>query len=149
MAGSWLVQQKGHEQFVTPEELKALARSGKLGPGDLVYHPTLGRWLYAREVEEVSGELSTALTVAPSTGLAGPPPQYNDSAVAGFTLGVLSVVPVFGIACALVGLPLSVRGLRRARRLGGTDRRLAVAGMALGLVSLAINGGATLLALLF
>ncbi len=148
MAGSWLVQQKGRESFVTPEELKSLAAGGKLEPGDLVYHPVLGRWLYARQVEEITAEMQSAaslgkLVVAGQSAL-----QHNDSAVAGFTLGVLAVVPVFGILCALVGLPLSVRGMRRSRALGGVDRRFAIAGTALAVAALLINGGATLLAIL-
>ena len=148
MAGTWLVQQKGRENFVTPDELKQLARGGKLEPGDLVYHPVLGRWLYARQVEEIGGEMRQALELGRALPPGAPIVHHNDSAVAGFTLGVLSVVPVFGILCALVGLPLSVRGIRRSRAIGGADRRFAIAGLALAGASLLINGGATLLAIL-
>jgi hypothetical protein len=148
MAGTWLVQQKGRENFVSPDELKQLARGGKLEPGDLVYHPILGRWLYARQVEEISGEMREAIELGRAAVPGAPPVQHNDSAVAGFTLGVLGVVPVFGILCALVGLPLSIRGMRRSNALGGVDRRFAIAGMALAMASLLINGGVTLLAVL-
>jgi len=148
MAGSWLVQQKGRENFVTPDELKSLARSGKIEPGDLVYHPVLGRWLYARQVEEIVPEMQTAAELGKLALPGQPLVLHNDSAVAGFTLGVLAVVPVFGILCALVGVPLSFVGIRRSRTIGGIDRRFAIAGLALSLASLLINGGATLLAAL-
>jgi hypothetical protein len=148
MAGTWLVQQKGRENFVDEGELKSLARGGKLEPGDLVYHPLLGRWLYARQVEEINAEMGEAIELGKVAVAGRPAVQHNDSAVAGFTLGVLAVVPVFGILCALIGLPLSIRGLRRSREIGGIDRRFAVAGLALAAASLLINGGATLLAAL-
>jgi hypothetical protein len=154
MAGTWLVQQKGRENFVSPDELKSLAKGGKLEPGDLVYHPILGRWLYARQVEEIGTELREATELGKLAVAGRPALEHNDSAVAGFTLGVLAVVPVFGILCALIGLPLSLRGMRRARQIeanggpGGTDRRFAVAGVALTVASLLINGGVTLLAAL-
>ncbi len=148
MAGSWLVQQKGRENFVTPDELKTLAKSGKLEPGDLVYHPVLGRWLYARQVEEIVPEMRSAQELGKLVVAGQPAVAHNDSAVAGFTLGVLAVVPVFGILCALVGLPLSMLGIRRSRSIGGPDRRFAIAGLALAVASLLINGGATLLAAL-
>jgi hypothetical protein len=144
MAGSWLVQQKGRENFVSADELKALARSGKLEPGDLVYHPVLGRWLYARQVDEIGRELQAALDLGKLAVAGQAPLAHNDAAVAGFTLGVLAIVPVFGILCALIGLPLSLRGISRARALGGVDRRFAIAGLALSVASLAINGGATI-----
>ncbi|MSP62983.1 MAG: hypothetical protein EXR72_22135 [Myxococcales bacterium] len=147
MAGTWLVQQKGRENFVTQGELKTLARGGKLEPGDLVYHPTLGRWLYAREVQEVAMELHAAAELGNRVVPGQAAIAHNDSAVAGFTLGVLGVVPVFGILCALIGLPLAVRGIRRSRAIGGIDRRFAIAGVALSLASLLVNGGATLLAI--
>jgi hypothetical protein len=143
----WLLQQRGRESLHGTDELKALARGGKLEPGDLVYHPILGRWLYARQVEEIAADLQTALTLG-RRNLPGGPVVHNDAAVAGFTLGVLSVVPVFGILPALVGLPLAVHGLRRSRASGGTDRRFAIAGAALSAASLLINGGVTLLAAL-
>jgi hypothetical protein len=145
MAGAWLVQQKGRESFVGDGELKSLARGGKLAPSDLVYHPVLGRWLYARQVEEISAEMREAIDLGKVAPLEGPIVAYNDSAVAGFTLGVLAVVPVFGILCALCGVPLAIRGIRRSREIGGIDRRLAVAGLVLAVASLILNGGATLL----
>jgi hypothetical protein len=148
MAGTWLVQQKGRENFVSPDELKQLARGGKLEPGDLVYHPVLGRWLYARQVEEIGTEMREAIDLGRAVIPGAPLVQHNDSAVAGFTLGVLAVVPVFGILCALVGLPLAIRGVKRSRALGGADRKFAIAGVALAVASLLINGGATLLAIL-
>lgn len=148
MAGSWLVQQKGRESFVSQDDLKGLARGGKIDPGDLVYHPILGRWLYARQVEEIGGELREATELGQPGAPGRAPLPHNDAAVAGFTLAVLAVVPVFGVLCALIGLPLSLRGLRRSRSIGGVDRRFAIAGVALSLASLAINGGATLVALL-
>ena len=148
MAGTWLVQQKGRENFVSPDELKSLAKGGKLEPGDLVYHPILGRWLYARQVEEITSEMQDAMDLGKVAVAGRPAIEHNDSAVAGFTLGVLAVVPVFGILCALVGLPLSALGIRRSRAIGGIDRRFAIAGVALSVSSLLINGGATLLAAL-
>lgn len=164
---SWLLQQQGQESFVSLEDLRRLARAGRLAPSDLVFHPQQSRWLYLRDVEELRGDLATAAPMggAPSRALVpraaaapglvptagaalAPSDRSNDSAIAGFTLGVLSVIPVLGVACALVGLPLSVRGMRRGEQPGVGDRKVAIAGMVLALTSLVIHGGLTLLALL-
>lgn len=50
----WLVTQ-GDRQFTVQDlaELKQLARSGKLGPGDMVQPPGASDWLYASELPEL------------------------------------------------------------------------------------------------
>lgn len=163
MTDTWLVQQQGGETFLTHEELERWARTGQLATGDLVYHPLQGRWLYASQVDEIRSMLEapaprreTATREAYSLVPAGRSPMalaadsgpHNDAAIAGFTLSLLGIIPLFGAVCALVGLPLSVRGVHRAQALGGTDRRFAIAGMVMSLTSLLLHGGVTLLALL-
>ena len=43
MAGQFVVTRGGRDTFCSEDELKSLAKKGQLQPGDLVYHPTLGR----------------------------------------------------------------------------------------------------------
>ncbi len=57
----WLVSQ-GDRQFSAQdlEELKALARKGELGSSDMVQPPGASEWLYAAEVPELQGLLSSS-----------------------------------------------------------------------------------------
>jgi hypothetical protein len=159
---TWLVQQQGRETFLTREELERWARARQIAAGDLVYHPLQGRWFYASQVDEIRQALSSVaaeVAAAETRALvpAGRSPAalvpadsgpHNDAAIAGFTLSLLGIIPLFGAVCALVGLPLSLRGVHRAQTLGGTDRRFAIAGLVLSFTSLLLHGGVTLLALL-
>jgi len=54
----WLVTQ-GDQQFSAQDlaELKELAKSGKVGPGDMVQPPGATDWLYASELPELKGLL--------------------------------------------------------------------------------------------
>src|SRR6185503_12702227 len=54
----WLVTQ-GDRQFSAQDlaELKELAASGKVGPGDMVQPPGATDWLYASELPELKGLL--------------------------------------------------------------------------------------------
>ena len=54
----WLVTQ-GDRQFSASDlaELKELAKSGKVGPGDMVQPPGATDWLYASELPELKGLL--------------------------------------------------------------------------------------------
>ncbi|HEX2573010.1 MAG TPA: hypothetical protein VH877_25885 [Polyangia bacterium] len=172
MMETWLVQQQGRETFLTQEELGRWARAGQIASGDLVFHPLQGRWLYASQVDEIRQLVEAPATrgdmAAPEArgDMAAPEARalvpygraqmalatdggpHNDAAIAGFTLSLLGIIPLFGAVCALVGLPLSLRGVHRAQALGGTDRRFAIAGMVMSLTSLLLHGGVTLLALL-
>jgi hypothetical protein len=134
MAGQFVVTRGGRDTFCTEEELRAQASAGLLQPGDLVYHPILGRWLYAREVEEVRGEVMTALElgrpVESATAAAS-----NGDAIAGFILGVLGYLPLVGFVCCLLGIYFSSRGLKRAALIEN-GHGLAVAGMVLSIVFL-------------
>ena len=135
MAGQFVVTRGGRDTFCSEDELKSLAKKGQLLPGDLVYHPTLGRWLYAREVEEVR-EL-----VAAAEFLGKPPVPVqvlpsNGEAIAGFIFGILGYVPVLGFICSLLGIFFSSRGLKRAAQLENSGHGLAVAGMVLSIVFL-------------
>ena len=135
MSGQFVVTRGGRDTFCSEDELKGLAKKGQLLPGDLVYHPTLGRWLYAREVEEVR-EL-----VAAAEFLGKPPVPVqvlpsNGEAIAGFIFGILGYVPVLGFICCLLGIFFSSRGLKRAQQLENSGHGLAVAGMVLSLVFL-------------
>jgi hypothetical protein len=135
MSGQFIVTRGGRESFHTEAELAALASRGQLGAGDLVYHPVLGRWLYAREVEEVRAPMTTALTLGrPVPEALEPSP--NPEAVAGFILGVLGHLPLVGLPSCLLGIYFSGRGLRRAVGSENAGHGLAVAGMVLSLVFL-------------
>jgi hypothetical protein len=135
MAGQFVVTRGGRDTFCSEDELKSLAKKGQLAPGDLVYHPTLGRWLYAREVEEVR-EL-----VAAAEFLGRPPAPVqvmptNGEAIAGFILGILGHVPFLGFFCCLLGIYFSSKGLKRASTMENSGHGLAVAGMVLSIVFL-------------
>jgi hypothetical protein len=135
MAGQFVVTRGGRDTFCTEDELHGLARSGLLQPGDLVYHPTLGRWLYAREVEEVRADVTAALVLG-QPSVAGPTATPNGEAIAGFILGVLGYLPLVGFVCCLLGIYFSTRGLKRAALLEHSGHGLAVAGMVLSIVFL-------------
>src|SRR5438874_6225663 len=101
MSGQFVVTRGGRDTFCSEDELKTQAKKGQLLPGDLVYHPTLGRWLYAREVEEVR-ELVAA---AEFLGKPAMPVQVlpsNGEAIAGFIFGILGYVPLLGFVCCLL-----------------------------------------------
>jgi hypothetical protein len=135
MAGQFVVTRGGRDSFCTEEELRLLAARGLLAVGDLVYHPVLGRWLYAREVEEVREQMTAAAQLgkpAPPT-----PAQVNGDAVAGFVLGLLGYVPLVGLICCLLGIYFSGRGLKQAAVLENSrGHGLALAGMVLSIVFL-------------
>jgi hypothetical protein len=135
MAGQFVVTRGGRDTFCSEDELKALAKKGQLLPGDLVYHPTLGRWLYAREVEEVTALVAAAADlgrpVAPVQVL-----PTNGEAIAGFILGILGHLPLLGFLCCVLGIYFSRRGLKRAATMDNAGHGLAVAGMVLSIVFL-------------
>jgi hypothetical protein len=135
MAGQFVVTRGGRDNFCTVEELHALAKKGQLLPGDLVYHPTLGRWLYAREVEEVRAEVAAAELLGRPVDAPELLPT-NGEAIAGFVLGMLGYIPLIGFFCCLCGLYFSSRGLKRARDVGNSGHGLAVAGMVISIVFL-------------
>ena len=135
MAGQFVVTRGGRDNFCTEEELRGLAKKGQLLPGDLVYHPTLGRWLYAREVEEVRAEVAAAERLGQPVVAAEVPPA-NAEAIAGFVLSMLGYIPLIGFFCCLLGLYFSSRGLKRARGLENSGHGLAVAGMVISIVFL-------------
>jgi hypothetical protein len=135
MSGQFVVTRGGRDTFCDEGELKSMAKKGLLGPGDLVYHPVLGRWLYAREVEEVRALVAAAADlgkpVAPTTAL-----PTNGEAIAGFILGILGHLPYLGFITCLLGIYFSSRGLKRATQLESSGHGLAVAGMVLSIVFL-------------
>jgi hypothetical protein len=135
MSGQFVVTRGGRDNFCSEDELKALAKKGQLLPGDLVYHPTLGRWFYAREVEEVR-ELVAASESLGRPVVTTPALPTNGEAIAGFILGVLGHIPVLGFLCCLFGIYFSSKGLRRARTMENSGHGLAVAGMVLSIVFL-------------
>ncbi len=135
MAGQFVVTRGGRDTFCSDEELKSLAKKGQLLPGDLVYHPTLGRWLYAREVEEVRELVAAAATLGMPPGPVQVLPS-NGEAIAGFIFGILGYVPLLGFVCCLLGIYFSSKGLKRAQVLDNSGHGLAVAGMVLSIVFL-------------
>ncbi len=135
MSGQFVVTRGGRDTFCTEDELKSLAKKGQLEPGDLVYHPRLGRWLYAREVEEVKALVAAAAQL----GKAAEPvlvQPANSEAIAGFILGILGYIPFLGFVCCLLGIFFSSRGLKRAAQMENSGHGLAVAGMVLSIVFL-------------
>jgi hypothetical protein len=131
----FVVVRGDRECFCSEEELRALARGGLIQRGDLIYHPILARWLYAREVEEIRGEVEGALVLGKPQMLE-PLDAANTDAVAGFILGMLGYLPVLGLICCLAGIYFSERGLRKSGELGRRGQALAVAGMVLSLAFL-------------
>jgi hypothetical protein len=128
---------RGDREMVCSEaELRDMASAGLLQRGDLVYHPILGRWLYAREVEEVREEMQCALTLGQRPAPLSPAEPVNGEAVAGFVLGMLGHVPLLGLAFCLLGIYFSERGLKRAGEMGQRGHGLAIAGMVLSLAFL-------------
>jgi hypothetical protein len=135
MAGQFVVTRNGRDSFCSEDELRRLAERGLLAPGDLVYHPVLGRWFYAREVEEIRAELDSAASL-------GKPlkaieiAESNGQAIAGFVLGVLGHLPLVGFLCCILGIYFSSQGLKRAAAMQSRGHGLAVAGMVLSIVFL-------------
>ncbi|HEX4462658.1 MAG TPA: hypothetical protein VIA18_31995 [Polyangia bacterium] len=147
MAGQFVVTRGGRDNFCTEAELRSMAERGLVDAGDLVYHPVLGRWLYAREVEEIRAPMTALATLgrAPSPealALVGKPPTglqqvpANGEAVAGFILGIMGHLPLLGFFCCLAGMYFSSRGLKRAAAMEHQGHGLAVAGMVLSIVFL-------------
>src|SRR4051812_34300468 len=130
MAGQFVITRGGRDTFMDEDELRSLARKGQLLAGDLVYHPTLGRWLYAREVEEVRELMLAAEHLGQPVVAAGTLPT-NGEAIAGFILGILGHLPVLGFFCCLFVIYFSSCGIKRARLPGYGGHGLAVAGMVL------------------
>jgi hypothetical protein len=135
MTGQFVVTRGGRDSFCTEEELRRMAAKGQLAPGDLVYHPVLGRWLYAKEVEEVREQVQAALYLGrpnaePVTTMA------NNEAVAGFVFGILGFLPLLNFVFCLLGIYFSSRGIRRAAALNHAGYGLAVAGMVLSIMAL-------------
>jgi hypothetical protein len=130
----FIVTRNGRDAFCSEDELRRMAARGQLQSSDLVYHPVLGRWLYAREVEEVREELATGCALGRPP--APPPIEANSEAIAGFVLGVLGHLPLIGLACCMLGLYFSSKGLKRAMILENRGHGLAVAGMVLSIVFL-------------
>ena len=135
MAGQFVVTRNGRDTFLCEDELRREAARGLISRGDLVYHPVLGRWLYAREVEEIRAELVRASTLGKSVS-APIALESNGEAIAGFILGVLGHLPLVGFLCCLLGIFFSSRGLKRAALLENRGHGLAVAGMVLSMVFL-------------
>jgi hypothetical protein len=147
MAGEFVVTRNGRETFHDEESLKRLAEGGLLAPGDLVYHPLLGRWLYAREVEEVRAEMNAQVALGRPVPMAPTVTQSaHPLAVTGFVFALLGLVPVVGALACLAGIYFSGRGLV-AR--DGRSQGLAVAGLVLSVVFLlpALACGALLVGL--
>jgi hypothetical protein len=135
MTGQFVVTRGGRDSFCTEEELRGLAAKGQLAPGDLVYHPVLGRWLYAREVEEVREQVEASLVL-------GRPVETpvsvmsNNEAVAGFVFSILAWLPLLNFVFCLLGIYFSHRGIRRAASLEHAGYGLAVAGLVLSIIAL-------------
>lgn len=135
MNGQFLVSRGGRDVFLNEDELRREARRGLLALADRVFHPVLGRWLYAKEVAEVEAELLHAAKL----GRTAPPESVvlvpvNGPAVAGLLLGSLGYIPFVGLVLSGLGVYFSSRGLSLAPQRFGSGHRLAVAGMLLSLL---------------
>lgn len=134
MAGQYVLTRNGRDTFVGESELRKMAASGLVQPGDLVYHPVLGRWLYARELEEIRDEMAKAATLGRPEVIA--PTESNPESVAGLVLGILGHIPFIGLAACIIGIVFSLRGLKKAGQLQGRGHGLAIAGLVLSIVFL-------------
>jgi hypothetical protein len=68
--GGWAIK-RGTREVAIPDEatLRKWADEGRFNPGDLIFHPTLQRWLYAQDVLEIRGvfqETDGATTPSPA-----------------------------------------------------------------------------------
>lgn len=137
-SGQYILTRGARDIFISEKDLRQQARRGLLLPGDRVYHPVLGRWLYAREVAEVEGEMHLASRLGrhkvPEEVVLVP---ANTQAIAGFILSVMGCLPFAGFVCGLAGLALSARGLSRAQLSYGSGHRLATAGVIVALCTMA------------
>ncbi|MEL6341981.1 MAG: DUF4339 domain-containing protein [Myxococcota bacterium] len=89
----WLVTQ-GDDQFSAQDlnELKQLARTGRLGPGDMVQPPGASDWLYATEIPELKDQF-------PDTS-----GGYDDDDLDYKPRGSLPQGPIIGILLILVAV---------------------------------------------
>jgi hypothetical protein len=73
------------------ETLREWARAGRIAPTDYVYNPTLERWVYARELGELEGELG-ALRRAESAK------ELNKAALACFIASLVTALWAPGLS---------------------------------------------------
>ncbi|MBM4390091.1 MAG: SH3 domain-containing protein [Deltaproteobacteria bacterium] len=99
----WMVNVRGNSFSAgSMDELKALAKKGELGGGDIVQPPGAQEWLYAVEIPE----LKTSIRVDPMDGLDLPQEQSSGVSpiVKGIAAGLMALVSI-----GLWGYALSVK----------------------------------------
>lgn len=92
VAGKYRLR-RGETDFDVPnlETLREWARAGPIAPTDYVYNPTLERWVYARELGELEGELGTSKKAESAKGL-------NKAALACFVAALVTALWAPGVS---------------------------------------------------
>jgi hypothetical protein len=65
-----------------------------------------------------------------------PRPPPNGPAATSLTCGILGLLPCLPAIGSVVAVPFAIAGLKRAARLQGSGRRIAAAGLVLGLIGI-------------
>jgi hypothetical protein len=70
---SWIIK-RGAREVPIPDEamLRKWADEGRFNPGDLIFHPDLQRWLYAKDVLEIQSAFEKRATIAPPSATTSP-----------------------------------------------------------------------------
>lgn len=125
--GLFLYSRGGRDYFLSLDDLRGRARCGLVQAGDRVYHPGLGRWLYAQEVAELRPALGMGKSEGGESGVLLVP--VNGAAVAALCCAVLGALPVLGVPLLVSGVALGTLGRRRAAALYGSGGRMARAAL--------------------
>lgn len=69
----WIIK-RGAREVPIPDEatLRKWADEGRFNPGDLIFHPDLQRWLYAKDVLEIQSACPKQTTITPPSATTSP-----------------------------------------------------------------------------
>lgn len=90
---------RGTEEFFAPDmgTLAVWAREGRIAPTDYVLHPLFGRWMYAREIEELhlvppAPQFSPGVAAVLSLVIPGAGQMYRGDVGGGILLLIVTVI---------------------------------------------------------
>jgi hypothetical protein len=91
----WKIKRGDQEKSVDDATLQQQARDGRILEGDLVFHPLMQKWMYAREL----GELSGVYTAKPQVVITQPAtsPVTVGCTIMAVIAGVIVVVIVLAV----------------------------------------------------
>jgi len=127
-------------------ELRNWISQGRVTSSDLVWREGMSEWQALNTVAEFNNASGTAADTPPpppgGAGVQALPQQGNGLAVAGMVLGIVAMVMLcvwyVSFPCAIIGLALSVLGLKRSRETGGAGSGMAKAGLILSIIALSL-----------